>query len=397
MLGVEIYSKVSLVDLCEPDDTGKKWTANYKPQDHPVSNFEFSMVVIASGRKVAIEGFDRRSLNAKLSVAVTANFVNSWTPEEAAVRQISGISKQYDQEFFNNMEKEVGIALENLVYYRGDTHYFVMTSLKRSLLERGVILEDLEDRKALMAPSNINREALHKFSIDAAQYATSHFSSALPTKEFALDARGNPDVAVFDFTNLYSARNASRVMVRKGHQLLMAIVGDSLLEPFWPEGTGCARGFLSSLDTAWQLRQWALAQRNPLDIICERENIYRMLSQTSDGGGGNMKSSFKSYTIDPKSRYTSIPKKIEHDRIIPLYDSDAPEEKQFIEEKFVNQQYYTPEKHKTLLRRFRKGAKKTGQNTIMLPIRVVRAFKRNQSTPDNMPATNPTKTQVSTP
>ena len=66
--------------------------------------------------------------------------------------------------------------------------------------------------------------------------------------------RGNPDVACFDFTNLYSARNASRVMVRKGHQLLMAIVGDSLLEPFWPEGAGCARGFLSSLDAAWLLR-----------------------------------------------------------------------------------------------------------------------------------------------
>ena len=31
-----------------------------------------------------------------------------------------------------------------------------------------------------------------------------------------LKSRGNPDVACFDFTNLYSARNASRVMVRKG-------------------------------------------------------------------------------------------------------------------------------------------------------------------------------------
>ena len=151
------------------------------------------------------------------------------------------------------------------------------------------------------------------------------------------------------------------------------------------------------MDTAWQLRQWALAQRNPLDIICERENIYRLLSQTSDGGGGNMKSTFKSYTIDPKTRYSSIPKKIEHDRIIPLYDSDAPEEKKFIEDIFVNQQYYTPEKHKTMLRRFRKGVKKTGQNTIMLPIRVVRAFKRNRSDPNGVPGTNPAQAQVSSP
>ena len=30
-------------------------------------------------------------------------------------------------------------------------------------------------------------------------------------------------------------------------------VGDSLLEPFWPEGTGVGRGFLGVLDTAWMI------------------------------------------------------------------------------------------------------------------------------------------------
>ena len=61
----------------------------------------------------------------------------------------------------------------------------------------------------------------------------------------------------------------------KGRQLLMTIVGDSLLEPFWPEGTGCARGFLSCMDAAWMFRRWVQGRHNPLDIICERENIYR--------------------------------------------------------------------------------------------------------------------------
>ena len=32
----------------------------------------------------------------------------------------------------------------------------------------------------------------------------------------------------------------------------------SLLEPFWPDGTGCARGFLSALDAAWMVRSWSL-------------------------------------------------------------------------------------------------------------------------------------------
>ncbi len=71
--------------------------------------------------------------------------------------------------------------------------------------------EDKEDRRALMSPSNVDRNRLHAFAIEAAQYSTGHFSRALPVTEFAMDARGRPDCAVFDFTNLYSARNACQV------------------------------------------------------------------------------------------------------------------------------------------------------------------------------------------
>ena len=55
------------------------------------------VLVVASGKNVPIEGFDRRSLDAKLAIAVTANFVNSHTAEEAEVRQISGVAKQFHQ------------------------------------------------------------------------------------------------------------------------------------------------------------------------------------------------------------------------------------------------------------------------------------------------------------
>jgi len=37
-----------------------------------------------------------------------------------------------------------------------------MTALRSSLIEKGVILEEKEDRKALMAPNNIDREKLHQ-------------------------------------------------------------------------------------------------------------------------------------------------------------------------------------------------------------------------------------------
>ena len=41
---------------------------------------------------------------------------------------------------------------------------------------------------------------------------------------------GHPDVAMFDFTSMYAAENACRAIERKGHKLLLSLVGDSLLE-----------------------------------------------------------------------------------------------------------------------------------------------------------------------
>lgn len=32
-----------------------------------------------------------------------------------------------------------GVDLENIVYYKDDTHYFVMTAKKTSLIKKGVI------------------------------------------------------------------------------------------------------------------------------------------------------------------------------------------------------------------------------------------------------------------
>jgi hypothetical protein len=45
-------------------------------------------------------------------------------------------------EFFSipqELNAETGIDLENIVYYKGDTHYFVMTAKKESLLKKGVL------------------------------------------------------------------------------------------------------------------------------------------------------------------------------------------------------------------------------------------------------------------
>ena len=71
-----------------------------------------------------------------------------------------------------------------------------------------------------------------------------------------------------------------------------------VFQPFWPTGSGCARGFLSAFDAAWALRSMGLG-RDPLDILQEREGILRLLAQTKPG---NMMTAHQKYSIDPSTR-----------------------------------------------------------------------------------------------
>ena len=82
------------------------------------------------------------------------------------------------------------------------------------------------------------------------------FATNLPVLEFMTNHHGKADVAIFDFSAIKQAANSTMVLERKGQKLVMCLVGDSLLEPFWPQGTGCARGFLSVANSAWMFKKY---------------------------------------------------------------------------------------------------------------------------------------------
>ncbi|KAF4526301.1 hypothetical protein B566_EDAN015216, partial [Ephemera danica] len=84
--------------------------------------------------------FGRKEFRGKLAIAVTANFLNRHTEAEARVEEISGVAFIFNQKFFKDLYQATGIDLENIVYYKDDTHYFVMTAKKHSLLDKGVIM-----------------------------------------------------------------------------------------------------------------------------------------------------------------------------------------------------------------------------------------------------------------
>ncbi|XP_051952738.1 protein-methionine sulfoxide oxidase mical3a-like [Xyrauchen texanus] len=303
LLGIEIHVNVEFKGLIEPpeDQENEKvgWRADVHPKAHPVNELDFDVIIGADGRRNTLSGFRRKEFRGKLAIAITANFINRNTTAEAKVEEISGVAFIFNQKFFQDLREATGIDLENIVYYKDDTHYFVMTAKKQSLLEKGVILHDYADTEMLLSRANVDQKALLSYAREAADFSTNH---QLPSLDFAINHYGQPDVAMFDFTCMYASENAALVRQRNGYKLLVALVGDSLLEPFWPMGTGIARGFLAGMDSAWMVR--SLAQGNSsLEVLAERESIYRLLPQTTPE---NVSKNFSQYSVNPATRYPNI-------------------------------------------------------------------------------------------
>ncbi|XP_064878477.1 F-actin-monooxygenase mical2b isoform X2 [Oncorhynchus nerka] len=303
IVGVEVHVNVEFVKLLEPpedqENEGPGWRAEIRPENHPLVDLDFDVVIGADGRRNTLDGFRRKEFRGKLAIAITANFVNRNTTAEAKVEEISGVAFIFNQKFFLELKEETGIDLENIVYYRDNTHYFVMTAKKQSLLDKGVIIHDHVETEKLLGRDNVNQEALLSYAREAADFGTNY---QLPSLDYAINHCSQPDVAMFDFTCMCASENAALVREKYGHQLLVSLVGDSLLEPFWPMGTGCARGFLAAFDTVWMVRGWVQG-KTPLEILAERESLYRLLPQTTTE---NISKNFEQYTIDPVTRYPNL-------------------------------------------------------------------------------------------
>lgn len=161
-------------------------------------------------------------------------------------------------------------------------------------------MQDFADPAELLSPNNVNTERLLDYAREAAQFSTKY---QMPNLEFAVNHYGKPDVQMFDFTSMFAAEISCSAIVRKNYRLLQCLVGDSLLEPFWPTGSGCARGFLSSMDAAYAIKLWSNQRNSLLAVLAQRESIYRLLAQTTPE---NLHRDIGSYTLDPATRYPNL-------------------------------------------------------------------------------------------
>ena len=106
------------MELIEPtSENGKNsWRAKVEPANDFITNFEFNFLVIASGKNVPIEGFNRQSLDTRLAIAITANFVNKGTKEDTETDEIAGLSYQYHQVSFSKGFPKNKLIFQELQY-----------------------------------------------------------------------------------------------------------------------------------------------------------------------------------------------------------------------------------------------------------------------------------------
>jgi len=138
----------------------------------------------------------------------------------------------------------------------------------------------------------------------------------------------------------------------------MSIVGDSLLEPFWPGITfhqdtyailskpfsrghrmwpwlfklnGCSLDVQAVVQrNSESIRHYGWKRKYLPSIVSNHRFFFKIQNHfhpdswnhlLTDGASSNLKDGYKNYTIDPSTRYRNISAKIDHERILPLYDS----------------------------------------------------------------------------
>ena len=300
ILGVQFHSPLEYVDIIEPDEGGKhKWRLELDQPGHPVAKLDFDFIIAADGARTKFRTLIPHTIRpGKLCLGITANFVNMRTQKEMEVQSIAGVAAIYDQQFFRSLKSEKDIELENIVYYKDDTHYFVMTARKKNLLAKKVFVTDGKELGDLCRRENIDYPMLIEYVKEVNDFATGL------ELDFYIKKNGRPDVSLFDFSRRAVSTNACRMFQRHGATMTVLLIGDSLIEPFWPLGTGLALGVLTVLDAAWFIKGFAEAVLSPLELIVYRESLFKLLN--SEFNSNNLLKPFSNYTIDPSTRYPNF-------------------------------------------------------------------------------------------
>lgn len=292
LVGVTVYSSTAFEAVISPNseesDNKPFYTVATQPQ---IPWMEFTAVFGASGTNDKLAepaGINRFVFSRKEALGIVCYFPNLGTTEEKKVTEFSW-TIQFKQQMFAKM-REIGVDLENIVYYRGEMHYIVMTPKRQNLLDQKVLKVNHPEPRDLVQDDNINKGTLHEYVKRIVA-----FLGIAKKAEFSR-------IRMFDFSSRTRADKAASILTSHGKKLYVGLIGDSLIEPFWPEGVGTCRGFLGALDGVWMVAQ--IGKKADEQLLADREMAYRVIQHVSGFRRDDLQRNVRKYTVDPKTRYT---------------------------------------------------------------------------------------------
>ena len=206
-------------------------------------------------------------------------------------------SAHFNRKLFSSL-KNKGLESENVVYYKDPhVHYLVFTPTVRALGKYGVLNSTTRDEnERLLYSGNVNKEKLMDFSMQAAKVFELPWKNGLTAALVSSTFQNEPKVAkpVCCFRNLEV-------------KLLHSLQEMLSWEPFWPEGLGMNRGFLTALDTAWVLQKYVRGKCSAKEAIEEREDLYYVMRDLAAKTRSQVLTKMiihgEGWTIDPNTRY----------------------------------------------------------------------------------------------
>jgi hypothetical protein len=243
------------------------------------------------GKDAGMESIMTNHLGAESAIGVVFNFRRTHGSAEGRLRSFE-MARQFFRPLFTKLKEETGAELENIVFVKGHiSHYFVMTPSRSCLVKTGVA----RDQGSELKGGNIDQLKLDEFVRKVAAFP---FKRGQPAVYQALldDGHGQkPDYVdngpmVFDFSNMCRSGEGLAFVPPPGldswgeaddsNHLLVGVVGDALIEPFWPEGLGISRGFFGVWDSCSAIAEWG-SGANHFHVNAHFQEAFTQLKQLS--------------------------------------------------------------------------------------------------------------------
>lgn len=320
LLGVQVFFSTEYVKS-EPADELGVWevvTKHCDPGTSPPgpsapSRLQgVSILVGADGPRGSVaaahslELVQNSGLRREAALGIVANYSNRQSVAEKRMRSFS-LARQFYEQLFKDCEQQTGVALENIVCYIGpQTHYFVMTPTRKSLQQTGVLGAEAQEGGSL---ASLDEAALGQIAREVCAFPWKPTQGPLP--EETLESPVGPP-SLFDFSKTRRAAGGIRVLEAPGvpgkptAKLLVALCGDALIEPFWPEGLGIIRGFFAALDLASATKVWVESgdDKRASDHF---EQAYRQLKTlAAKTRQAVLRPEEQAYSLDPSTRYKQL-------------------------------------------------------------------------------------------